>query len=116
MADSDRILTNQPRSQLGVLVVAFLAPFVIITLGSWIWNLQTQVDHLKTQNTQLHESLQTQAECPMVNVVCECPEYDEGWDDAQYAEGCDPRASEMSIEDLQVMCAEIETYGYVPGC
>lgn len=116
MADST--LIDAPKSNVFVLLIAFVAPFVLITLGTWIWNLQVQTDQLRHRNDQLYELLQqpSQLECPMVAVVCECPDYDEGWEDAQFAEGCDPDLGSMDIGELQGICDELNSYGYVPSC
>jgi len=65
---------------------------------------------------QLHEAQEAPDRCTPVQVTCECPDYDEGWDDAQFSEGCDPDMSELPIEDLRAICADLESYGYVPGC
>ena len=99
-----------------ILLVAFLAPFVIVTLGCWIWNLQVQNELLQHRNDQLRELVQPQVACAPVHVTCECPEYDEGWDDAQFAEGCDPDMTEMDIDALRIVCEELDSYGYIPGC
>jgi hypothetical protein len=51
-----------------------------------------------------------------VGVTCICPDYEEGWDDAEYAGGCDPDMGEMTIEELQTVCTELVSFGYVPHC
>jgi len=64
---------------------------------------------------QLHEVRADPARCAPVHVTCECPEYDEGWEDAQHAEGCEPQL-EMSIDGLRIMCDDLDMYEYEPGC
>jgi len=92
------------------------AAFVIVTIGS-SWRLQKLQDDNDVLEAQLHEALLHQGgSCAPVQVTCECPEYDEGWEDAQFMEGCDPDMGEIPIEDLQVMCADLENYEYIPGC
>lgn len=95
---------------------AFLAPFVLVILGCWIWSLQTQIDLLQYRNDQFQELLKPQAACTPVQVACVCPDYDEGWEDAQFVEGCDPALGEIPIEDLRAMCSEMEAYWYAPSC
>ena len=120
MADSNNnILTESPNSQQHwIVLIAFVAPFVFVTLGCWVWNLQTKNDLLQHRNDELHEMIQkpAQLECPMVAVTCACPEYDEGWEDAQHAIGCDPDINEMDLDVLQNICEELDSYGYVPHC
>lgn len=84
-----------------------------IVLGqSWrVHELETKNDVLESQ---LREGLV--GACSPVHVTCECPDYEEGWDDAQHAEGCDPGVSDMSFEDLALVCDQLEEYGYVPSC
>jgi len=118
MADHDSILIDKPRSKHVIVFVAFLAPFLLVFLGNWVWSLQVQIEGLQYRNGQLHERLQVQPqiECPNVSVTCECPEYDEGWDDAQFSEGCDPDINEMGIDELRIICDDLDSYGYIPGC
>jgi hypothetical protein len=104
---------NSKSDQILVLV-AFLAPFVIATLGCWVWNLQAQLDLVRYENAALQEKLQPQVACAPVHVTCECPDYDEGWEDSEYMEGCEPE--ELDVEDLRVICDELNQYGYIPGC
>jgi hypothetical protein len=70
--------------------------------------LQAQVELLQARVPTVH--------CADVHVVCECPAYEEGWNDAEYAEGCIPTEPELSEEDIRGMCNELEEYGYVAGC
>jgi len=118
MADSNNVIIEVPNSKQALSFVAFVAPFVFVTMGCWVWNLQTQNDLLQYRNDQLHEMIQksSQLECPMVAVTCECPEYDEGWDDAQFSEGCDTSLSEFSFEELRLMCDDLDSYDQTPGC
>jgi hypothetical protein len=101
---ADRILVS----------MAFAAPVLLLTFGAWAWSVQIERDLVEQQNLELREILRTQAACAPVQVSCVCPEYDEGWDDAQFAEGCDPQG--IALEDLELICAEISEFGYVPSC
>ena len=88
-------------------VVLAAATFGVVFGTSW------RVHDLEMKNgileSQLHEALlRPEGMCPAVYVACECPEYDEGWDDAQFAEGCDPDLNELPIEDLRTICFELE--------
>jgi len=118
MADSNNVLIEAPNPKHLIIFVAFVAPFVLVTMGCWIWNLQSQNDLLQNRNDKLHELIQrpAQLECPMVSVTCECPEYDEGWGDAQHANGCDSDMSGISVEELRIMCDDLATYQDIPGC
>lgn len=94
--------------------VVFAAVLLGIGFGqSWrIHELEKKNDDLEGQ---LHSALVSQSQqCPPVAVTCVCPDYEEGWEDAQHADGCD--TEEIELEDLRHMCAELETFGYVPGC
>lgn len=104
----------KPKPSQILILVAFMAPFVFVMLGAWIWNLQVQLGLVQHENAQLHERLHEQVTCAPVHVTCDCPDYEEGWDDAEYVEGCNPE--EFSVEDFQVMCDDLNQYGYVPGC
>lgn len=94
--------------------VVFAAAVLGLGFGqSWhIHELEQKNDALESQ---LHAALVSQAsECAPVQVTCECPDYEEGWQDAEYVEGCE--TEEFSVEDLRHMCEELKTFGYVPGC
>ena len=59
MADSNNILTESPKSQHHwIVMIAFLAPFMFVTLGCWVWSLQIQNNLLKHRNDELHEMIQ----------------------------------------------------------
>jgi hypothetical protein len=90
-------------------VFHFLALAIIAALS---WTLLV----MEKENMALKIKPWTPISCPAVAVTCECPEYEEGWDDAQFAQGCDPSAQEMPIDDIKLICAELDEYGYVPGC
>ena len=87
---------------------------LVVALAAVGWNLQTQLQAVRADNAQLREALRTQVACAPVEVTCVCPEYEEGWDDAEFAEGCDPAG--IPIDDLEFICAELEEFGYVPRC
>ena len=106
-------MKNSKSNQLTILV-AFLAPFVIVMLGCWIWNLQVHNDLLRYRNDQLRELVQPQVACAPVQVTCVCPDYEEGWDDSEYLDGCSPE--ELDIEELRIVCDELNQYNYIPGC
>jgi hypothetical protein len=76
------------------------------------------VFQLQAANRDLHYQLDRLGilECSPVHVECVCPDYDQGWEDAAFAEGCDSALDEMSFDELKVMCQEIEDYGEIPGC
>jgi len=98
-------------------ITLFMLPVAlasIVGLSALGWNLQTQLAISRIENVQLRETLRTQVTCPPVQVTCVCPEYDEGWDDAQFAEGCDPEG--IALEDLEFVCAELNEFGYIPAC
>ena len=90
-------------------VFHFLTLAIIASLS---WTLLV----IEKENVALKIKPWTPMSCPTVQVTCECPEYEEGWDDAQFAEGCDPSVNEMAIDDIKLICAELDEYGYVPGC
>jgi len=89
------------------------AVFVVSLFTIWTFRMHELEDRNNVLEQQLHESLLRQSQEP-VQVTCVCPEYDEGWDDAEYVSGCDPE--EIDIEMLEGMCSELETFGYVPRC
>ena len=75
------------------------------------------VAQLSITNSDLRQRLEQRSiECPAVQVTCFCPEYDEGWEDAQFAEGCDSDMTELPIDDLRLICDDLDDYGYIPGC
>jgi len=75
------------------------------------------VAQLSITNSDLRQRLEQRSiECPAVQVTCVCPEYDEGWEDAQFAEGCDSDMTELPIDDLRLICDDLDDYGYIPGC
>jgi len=79
--------------------------------------MATVMLQLSIVNSDLRQRLdQSEAEPSSVMVTCVCPEYEEGWDDAVSAQGCDPGFDETPIEDLRLICAELDAFGYVPGC
>ena len=86
--------------------------FTLAIITSLSWTLLV----IEKENSALKIKPWTPISCPAVAVTCVCHEYDEGWDDAQYAEGCDPSLTELPIDDLRLICAELDEYGYVPGC
>jgi len=99
-------------------ITLFMLPAALTTIVAFLsalaWDLQTQLEDSRTENAQLRESLPTQMACAPVQVTCVCPEYEEGWDDAEFAEGCDP--AEIELEQIELICAELDEYGYVPRC
>lgn len=96
--------------------VAITAVVFGIVFGT-SWRIHELESKNEVLESQLHEALLDRGDgCPSVHVTCECPEYDEGWDDAQFAEGCDPDMSEIAIDDLRLMCDELDSYGYIPDC
>jgi hypothetical protein len=107
-------MANHTKTEQLLASVALLAPVIVLTLGAWIWTVQTERDLVEQQNLELREILRTRAACTPVQVSCVCPEYEEGWDDAEFAEGCDPAG--IAIEDLELICAEFSEYGYIPSC
>lgn len=50
------------------------------------------------------------ASCPPVQVTCECPSYEQGWDDAEYARG-EIEDDYCSPENLKQVCADFIEYG-----
>lgn len=73
-----------------------------------IFALEVQIELLKTREPAIQKT--------EVHVVCECPAYEDGWADAEYAQGCDPTEPELTEDDLRGMCSELAEYGYVPDC
>ena len=94
------------------------AVFVVSLVAIATFQMRQLEDRNNSLEQQLRESLirQTLACQPQepVMVTCVCPEYDEGWDDAEYVSGCSPE--EIDLETLQGMCSELEAFGYVPHC
>jgi hypothetical protein len=93
--------------------IMVIATVTILAMTLRIQMLEQEKEEL---HEQLHEAHAAPDRCTPVHVTCECPDYEEGWEDSQYAEGCDPRASEFSMDDLEIMCAEFDVHGYIPGC
>lgn len=93
--------------------IMVISTVVIFALTLHIQQLERDKEEL---HQQLHESHMAPDRCTPVHVTCECPEYDEGWDDAQFAEGCDPSVTEMDIDDLRILCDELDSSQYIPGC
>jgi len=94
--------------------VVLVATVFGIALGL-SWRIHDLEDRNADLEKQLHETLLRQpVACTPVEIVCECPDYEEGWDDAEYVSGCDPEG--IDVETLEVLCSELETYGYVPHC
>jgi hypothetical protein len=74
-----------------------------------------ELERLRFDNDRLRDELSRRSVDPIpVVVTCECPEYEEGWEDAEFVEGCAPE--EISVEELRDMCSDLEEYGYVPDC
>jgi hypothetical protein len=71
---------------------------------------------LQAKVTELQGKLADREVCPDVQVTCNCPQYEEGWDDAEFSRGCTPES--FTYEELENMCEEImfpEPNG-IPGC
>jgi hypothetical protein len=91
-------------------------PFDLISFVLLI-SMAGLVAQLSITNSDLRQRLEQRSiECPAVQVTCVCPEYDEGWEEAQVAEGCDPDMTELPIDDLRLICDDLDDYGYIPGC
>lgn len=97
-----------------VFVVALMT--VGLIMATVIVDLGTRNDALEEHVADLERRLRDAKapRCPDVLVTCECPDYEEGWEDAEFAEGCDP--DPIGIDELRAMCSELEAYGYVPDC
>jgi hypothetical protein len=102
---------DKPTSPLTLLLFV-----LIVALASIGWNLQTQLQVSRMENLQLRETLRSQVTCAPVQVTCECPDYEEGWGDALFAEGCPTEDVGIDLEQIELICAELDEYGYVPGC
>lgn len=76
--------------------------------------LHAQLTNSQIENAQLREAMRTQVACAPVQVTCVCPTYEEGWDDSEFAEGCAP--APIELEQIELVCAELKEFGYVPGC
>lgn len=101
--------------------VCVLGPIIAFAMGMQLGEGNRQ--HLQRENEYLREQLEKERErplSPIVRVVCECPDYEDGWDDAEsmmvQAEECVCREGELSDDDIKSMCADLEEYGYVPAC
>ena len=79
---------DQPRrtDPLPLLFVTTL--IVFLAFGAWNWSLHVQLDLAEVQNGRLRQRLESRATAASVTVVCECPAYEDGWDDAEFADGC----------------------------
>lgn len=86
---------------------------LIVALAAVGWHLQSQVQVLRGENLNLREN-RSAGSCTPVDVSCTCPEYEQGWDDAEYVAGCEP--AEIPIEELEAICADLHEYGYAAGC
>lgn len=92
-------------------LLLFVLIVALIAVG---WNLHTRLQNPPLEKQQLREILRSQMTCAPVRVICECPSYDEGWEDALFVEGCDPDA--VSLGDVELLCSEFNEYGYAPHC
>lgn len=97
-----------PIPQLLLFTLPAVLTTVILALTPLGWDLHTQLENSRAEVFELREVLHTQVTCTPVQVTCVCPEYDQGWDDAEFAEGCD--------YDFDLICAELHEFGYVPNC
>lgn len=69
---------------------------------------------ISSENLSTRAGNQTQImECQPAEVIVQCMDYEEGWDDAERSV-CAPEP--IDVETLRVMCEEMAEYGYVPGC
>jgi hypothetical protein len=85
-------------------------------LGSLCLVAIVHIIGLQADVVDLQEKLADREVCPDVHVTCNCPEYEEGWDDAEFAEGC--TADSFTYSELETMCADLmyaEPEG-IPGC
>jgi len=89
-------------------VVNVILVAVIAVLMAWIARLEREIEVARARLEDPPPA------CSAVAVTCVCPDYEDGWEDSEHAEGCDPEP--ISIEDLRAMCEELEAYGYVAGC
>ena len=99
----------------------YLAGAAAVVYVLTILGLSLRIELLEVQNgeleSQLHDVLvKSPTACPAVLVTCECPNYDAGWDDAEYLEGCGPDMNELSLEDLMIMCAGFDVDDHIAGC
>jgi hypothetical protein len=99
------------------------AVFVVTLLGLQEWHYRAELnrdraelDRLEDRSADLLRQVHDMAlrESAAVEVTCVCPDYEEGWDDAEYVSGCTPE--EIDLETLEAMCDEVETFGYIPHC
>lgn len=95
------------RLTVGVLVAT-------VFMMGWMGVLQHSLQQAEAENRDLRQQLGRGGACAPVMVTCSCPEYEEGWDDAKFVEGCVPH--ELDPEALEVMCDELDSLGYVPRC
>jgi hypothetical protein len=96
-----------------MLVAAFL--FVIVRAMRHDLRIEDELEQLRLDNVRLRDELSRRALEPLpVVVTCECPDYEEGWEDSEFAEGCNPEP--ISLEEMRTMCSDLEEYGYEPDC
>ena len=96
--------------------VVYLAAIIGLEFGM-AWRVHELEGQNRLLENQLHDTLsRAPSECSPVHVTCVCPEYEEGWDDAQFSEGCDTSLSEFSFEELRLMCDDLDSYDQTPGC
>ena len=65
---------------------------------------------LKEENRALQGKLleeQSEPVCPDVYLTCDCPDYEEGFEDGEWVQGCENW--EIPLEDLQIMCSGFES-------
>jgi hypothetical protein len=94
------------------LTVNVILATAIVSLLVWIATLDGM---LKDSTRRIKEEHLHHTTCPPVQVTCVCPDYEDGWEDAEHAVGCDPDSG-FDIEELRALCEDLETYGYVPSC
>lgn len=89
----------------------FILAFVLMGAAARVgWNQNFTVDRLQREN----DALRREQRCAPVQVTCECPAYEEGWDDAEYASSYTPPF--FDEEALLTICEEIESHHQIPGC
>lgn len=98
-----------------VLLCAVLISMTGLLFASMEWRSAEKQKELLEERIRFME-MRDLLDARPTHVVCECPAYEDGWDDAEVAEGCSPTEISISEEDLREMCSELEEYGYVPDC
>ena len=117
--------------------VAAIVSCLFLIMATWV---ALQNADLKEENRHLRDQLDNQQVCPEVRVTCDCPAYEEGFEDCEFVQGCDNfempyedfqmmcsgfndfdgtqacDPADIPPEELRVICAEFDMYGYVPGC